>query len=154
MKMRKKGLMIGVMAVLLISILVPAYAQTQSGDAVQDRDQDCEPQGPATRSYGEETPTRAQEKKPEAIEEESLESGEEQTQEQNQSKEQLREGEGEEGEQYQYQYQDRFGQEEETEVEGDPSQEQTQSKEQSRDGEDSEGEQYQHRYQDRFGQEE
>ena len=66
MKMRKKGLMIGIMAVLMISILVPAYAQTQSGDPIRDRDQDCEPQGPATRAYGEETPAKAQEKKPEA----------------------------------------------------------------------------------------
>jgi hypothetical protein len=152
--MRKKGLMIGVMAVLLISILIPAYAQTQSGDPVQDRDQDCEPNGPATRTYGEETSAKTQEKKLEVTKEESLESGEELVQEQTQSKEQLRDGEGEEGEHYQHRYQDRFGQEEAIELDEDPSQEQTQSQEQSRNGEGEEGEQYQYRYQDRFGQEE
>ena len=103
------------MAILMISILVPAYAQTQSGDLIQDRDQECGPQGPATRAYGEDKPTKAQEEKPETTEVEAFGSSEESVQEQTQTQEQLREGnlEGEDGEQYQhqYRYQDRFGQE-------------------------------------------
>jgi superfamily I DNA/RNA helicase len=52
-----------------MAFLVPAYAQTQSGILQQDRDQDCIPEGPATRAYGE-PPTQAQEEKPEVSEEE------------------------------------------------------------------------------------
>ena len=154
MKIRKKGLLIGVMAVLMISILVPVYAQTQSGDPVQDRDQICDAQGQTVRAFGEE--------KPETPEGALCESEGEQIKEQTQTQEKLRDcgGDAEEGKQYQYQYkyQDQLGQEEENPEEGIYTQEQTQNQEQKKEGntenEGSEQFQYQYKYQDQFGKEE
>jgi len=48
-----------VASILLLAILsalfvfIPVYAQYQAGIQQQDRDQECEPEGPATRTYGE-----------------------------------------------------------------------------------------------------
>ena len=108
-------------AMLMMSVLVPAYAQSQNGIMQQDRDQTCDPEGPATRAYGEEPPIQAREEKPEEQpEEETLEVVEdpvqEQTQEQTQNREQSKDSECEnedcEQYQYQYQYQYQHGQEE------------------------------------------
>ena len=94
-------------ALLAMAFLFPVYAQTQSGIMEQDRDQECTPEGPATRSYGENAQNP----------EEDLSTTEE-TSEQTQTREQLRECncESEDCEQFQYQhqyqYQFRFGQEE------------------------------------------
>ena len=106
MKMKNRGLIIGIVALLMISVAVPVYAQAQNGILDQDRDQECTPQGPATRAYGEETPTQAQQEKPESTQQEISESIEEPTQEQTQTKEQLQtcQYENEDCEQYQYQY--------------------------------------------------
>lgn len=100
-----------------MAFLLPAYAQTQSGIMRQDRDQDCTPEGPATRAYGEEPPAQAREERPEELSEaETLEEVEGPIQEQTHSREQLRDCTCENGDceeyQYQYQYQYQHGQEE------------------------------------------
>ena len=119
MKSKNKGLIIVAVALLTMAFLLPVYAQNQNGILQQDRDQDCEPQGPATRAYGEEPPIQAQEEKPEELsEEEKGEELETPVQEQTQTKEQLRECDCENEDceknqyKYQYQYQYRSGQEE------------------------------------------
>jgi hypothetical protein len=121
MKIKSKGMIIVVVALLMMAVLVPVYAQYQNGTPQQDRDQDCTPQGPATRAYGEDPPVQAQEEKPEGLsEEETLEEAETPIQEQTQTQEQLRECDYEnadcEENQYHYQYQFkeqfRYGQEE------------------------------------------
>ena len=118
MKMKNRGLIIGIIALLMISA-VPAYAQAQNGILDQDRDQECTPQGPATRAYGEETPTQAQQEKPESTQQEISESTEEptqeQTHEQTQTQEQLQtcNYENEDCEQYQYQYKYQYQKEQE-----------------------------------------
>ena len=159
MKTKRKGLIIGMVALMMISILVPAYAQSQSGNLDRTRDQECSPQGPATRAYGEEPPIQAQEEKPESNNAEILESVEEPTQEQTQTQEQQREfnGESEDCEQYQYQYQYRYGQEETIEQEQNTTQEQTQNQEQLKEcnteNENCEQYQYQYKYQNKEEQE-
>ena len=107
MKIKSKGMIIVVVALLTMAVLVPVYAQYQNGTPQQDRDQDCTPQGPATRAYGEDPPVQAQEEKPEGLSEENLEEAETPLQEQTQTQEQLRDCtcENEDCEQYQYQYQ-------------------------------------------------
>ena len=100
----KKGLIIAVVALLTMAFLIPVYAQSQNGIMEPDRDQECEPKGPATRAYGEEPPAQAQEEKPE-VSEETLEEVEGPIQEQ--TREQLGDCncENEDCEEYQYQYQ-------------------------------------------------
>ena len=116
LKNRNKGLIVAAVCFLAMAFLVPAYAQNQSGDLQQDRDQDCIPEGPATRAYGDEPPTQAQEEKPEVSEEEALEAVEDPLQEQTRTRERIRncnyENEDCEEYQYQYQYQYQYGQEE------------------------------------------
>ena len=104
--LKNKGLIIAAVCFLAMAFLVPAYAQTQSGILQQDRDQDCIPEGPATRAYGE-PPTQAQEEKPEVSEEETLEEDTTTIQEQTQTQEQLKDCdcENEDCQQYQYQFQ-------------------------------------------------
>jgi len=115
----KKGLIIIAVALLTMAFLLPVYAQSQSGILQQDREQDCPPEGSATRAYGEEPPIQAQEEKSEELsDEETVEKVETPIQEQTQTKEQLRDCscENEDCEEYQYQYQYqhqyRYGQEE------------------------------------------
>jgi hypothetical protein len=107
MKLKSKGLIIVAAALLMMTVLVPVYAHSQNGTMQQDRDQDCTPQGPATRAYGEDPPVQAQEEKSEGLSEENLEEAETPLQEQTQTQEQLRDCtcENEDCEQYQYQYQ-------------------------------------------------
>ena len=107
MKIKSKGLIIGSVALLMLAVIVPVYAQSQNGILQQDRDQDCTPQGPATRAYEEDPPVQAQEEKTEGLSEENLEEAETPLQEQTQTQEQLRDCtcENEDCEQYQYQYQ-------------------------------------------------
>ena len=117
MKIKRKGLITVAVALLTIAVIVPVYALgDQSGNMQQKRDQDCEPECPATRAYGEDPPVQAQEEKPEGLSEESLEEAETPIQEQTQTQEQLRDCDCEnadcEAYQYQYQYQHRCGQEE------------------------------------------
>jgi len=122
MKIKSKGLIIVAAALLMMAVLVPVHAQSQSGILQQDRDQDCTPEGPATRAYGGDTPVQAQEEKPEELsEEETLDETETPIQEQTQTRDQLRDCdcenedcncENEDCDQYQYQYQYRYGQEE------------------------------------------
>jgi hypothetical protein len=119
MKNKNKGFIIVAVALLTIAFLLPVYAQSQSGIMQQDRDQNCSPEGPATRAYGEDPPVQAQEEKTEELsEEETFEEVETPIQEQTQTMEQLRNCncENEDCEQYpyqyQYQYQYRHGQEE------------------------------------------
>lgn len=119
MKNKNKVLIIVAVSLLTMAFLLPVYAQSQSGIMQQDRDQDCTPEGPATRAYGEEPPVQAREEKPQELsEEETLEEEEDPIQEQTQTNEQLRECncENEDCEQYRYQdqhqYQYRYGQEE------------------------------------------
>jgi hypothetical protein len=116
MKIKNKGLMIAALSLIAMAFLLPVYAQYQSGVMQQDRDQDCTPQGPATRAYGEEPPIQAYEDKVEDLSKEAIEDGETPTQEQTQTRERLRdcncENEDCEAYQYQYQYQRRCGQEE------------------------------------------
>jgi hypothetical protein len=118
-KNMNKGLIIAAVCFLAMALLVPVYAQTQSGILQQDRDQDCIPEGPATRGYEEEPPVQAQVEKPEELaEEETLEEDATSIQEQSQTQEQLKDCDcgNEDCEQYQYQfqYQDKYrsGQEE------------------------------------------
>lgn len=96
MRNKKKGLTLVAVALLVMAFLFPVYAQTQSGTMQQDRDQECTPEGPATRSYGEN-----------AQNPEGGLSATEETPEQTQTGEQLRECncENEDCEQYQYQHQ-------------------------------------------------
>ena len=116
LKNKNKGLLLAAVCFLAMAFLVPVYAQSQTGVLQQDRDQDCIPEGPATRAYGEEPPTQAQEEKPEVSEEEALEAVEDPIQEQAQTRERLRycncENEDCEEYQYQYQYQHQYEQEE------------------------------------------
>jgi hypothetical protein len=110
LKNKNKGLILAAVCFLAMAFLVPVYAQSQSGVLQQDRDQGCIPEGPATRAYGEEPPTQAQEEKPgEVSEEEMLEAAEDPIQEQAQTRERLGycncENEDCEENQYQYQYQ-------------------------------------------------
>ena len=111
MKIKSKGMIIVVVALLTMAVLVPVYAQYQNGTPQQDRDQDCTPQGPATRAYGEDSPIQTQEPE-ELSEEEALEEVETSIQEQTQTQEQLRECDCEnadcEENQYQYQCQHQF----------------------------------------------
>ena len=118
MKTKNKGLIIVAVALLTMAFLLPVYAQTQNGTPIQDRDQICEPQGPATRAYGEETPVQTQEKK-EGLSEIALGEAETPIQQQTQTQEQLNNChceneecncENEECEQYQYQFQYQYGQ--------------------------------------------
>ena len=116
---KNKRLILAVVCLLAMAFLVPVYAQSQSGVMQQDRDQDCIPEGPATRAYGEEPPTQACEEKPEELfEEEALEEVEDPLQEQSQTREQPRECDCENEDceayqyQYQHQYQHQYGQEE------------------------------------------
>ena len=118
-KNMNKGLIIAAVCFLAMAFLVPVYAQTQSGILRQDRDQDCIPEGPATRGYEEEPPVQAQAEKPEELaEEETLEEDANSIQEQSQTQEELKDCDcgNEDCEQYQYQfqYQDKYrsGQEE------------------------------------------
>lgn len=92
----KKGLTVVALALLAMTFLFPVYAQTQSGILQQDRDQECIPEGSATRTYGE----NAQDPEGDLF-------TSEETSEQTQTREQLRECncENEDCEQYQYQYQ-------------------------------------------------
>jgi len=119
MKIKRKGMIIVAVALLMMAVLVPVYAQSQNGTLQQDRDQDCTPQGPAVRAYGEDSPVQAQEEKPEGLSEETLEEAETPIQEQTRTQEQLSncdcENEecncgNEDCEQYHYQYQYRYGQ--------------------------------------------
>ena len=117
LKNMNKGLILVAVCFLAIAFLVPVYAQSQSGVLQQDRDQDCIPEGPAARAYGEEPPTQAREEKPEEVsEEESLEEVEDPVQEQTRTRERIRncncENEDCEEYQYQYQYQYQYAQEE------------------------------------------
>jgi hypothetical protein len=118
LKNKNKALIIAAVCFLAMAFLVPVYAQTQSGILQQDRDQECIPEGPATRGYEEEPPVQAQVEKPELSEEEILEEDSTPIQEQNQTQEQLKDCDcgNEDCEQYQYQfqYQDKYrsGQEE------------------------------------------
>ena len=97
---------------LMIAVIVPVYALgDQSGNMQQKRDQDCEPESPSTRAYGEDPPVQAQEEKPEELSEgETLQENGAPIQEQNQTQEQLRshDCENEECEQFQYQFQYQF----------------------------------------------
>jgi len=106
MMKHKKGLIIAVVALLTMAFLIPVYAQSQNCIMEPDRDQECEPKGPATRTYGEDPPAPAQEEKPE-VSEETLEEVEGPLQEQTQTREQLGDCncENEDCEEYQYQYQ-------------------------------------------------
>ena len=99
MKNKNKCLIIVTVALLTMAFLLPVYAQSQNGILQRDRDQECAPQGPATRSYGEDT--QNPEGDPSAVEE---------TPEQTHTAEQLRECdcENEDCEEYQYQYQHQF----------------------------------------------
>ena len=117
MKIKRKGLIPLVVALLMIAVIVPVYALgDQSGIMKCPRDQANEdPPGPTTRSYGENS------QNPEGLsEEETLEEAEtpiqEQTQDQTQIQEQLKECDCEnadcEENQYQFQEQCRYGQEE------------------------------------------
>jgi len=109
LKNKNKGLILAGVCFLAMAFLVPVYAQTQSGALQQDRDQDCIPEGPATRAYGEEPPIQAREEKPEKVsEEEALE--EESIKEQTQTRERLRycNCENEDCEAYQHQYQYKY----------------------------------------------
>jgi hypothetical protein len=119
MKIKRKGLITVAIALLMIAVIVPVYALgDQSGIMKCPRDQDNEdPPGPTTRSYGENS------QNPEGLsEEETLEETEtpiqeqDQTQEQTQTQEQLKECDCEnadcEENQYQFQEQCRYGQEE------------------------------------------
>ena len=105
MKNKNKVLIIATVALLTMAILLPVYAQTQSGVMQQDRDQDCDPQGPATRSYGEDSQNPENEL-----------SETEPAQAPTQTGEQLRECicENEDCDEYRYQYQHQYqhGQEE------------------------------------------
>ena len=116
LKNKNKGLILAAVCFLAMAFLVPVYAQTQSGALQQDRDQDCIPEGPATRAYGEEPPTQAREEKPGVFEEEALEALEDPIQEQTRTRERIRncncENEGCDEYQYQYQYQYQYEQEE------------------------------------------
>ena len=111
MKIKKKGLITVAVALLMLAVIVPVYAQSQSGTLqhLRTQDPDCEHQGPATRAYGEDPPVQAQEEKPEGLSGEETGDGETPIQEQTQTQEQLREGDCEnadcEENQYQYQYQ-------------------------------------------------
>ena len=115
LKNKNKGLIIAAVCFLAMAFLVPVYAQNQSGAMQQDRDQDCTPEGPATRAYGEEQPTQAQEEKTEASEEEVLEAAKDPIQEQTQTRERIRDCncENEDCEEYQYQYQYQYQYEQE-----------------------------------------
>jgi hypothetical protein len=109
LKNKNKWLMLAAVCFLAMAFLFPVYAQSQSGVLQQDRDQDCIPEGPATRAYGEEPPKQAQEEKPaEVSQEEVLEAVEDPMQEQAQTRERLRycncENEDCQENQYQYQY--------------------------------------------------
>ena len=99
MKNKNKCLIIVTVALLTMAFLLPVYAQSQNGILQQDRDQECDPQGPATRSYGEDA------QNPEG----DLSAAEE-TPDQTQTTEQLRDCgcENEDCEQYQYQYQHQY----------------------------------------------
>jgi len=111
MNLKVKGSIIVVATLLLLSVVAPVFAQSQNGSLQHDRDQECTPQGPATRAYGEDPPVQAQEEKPELISEEIIEE-DTPLQEQNQKQEQLRncDCENEDCEKYQYRYQYRHGQ--------------------------------------------
>jgi hypothetical protein len=115
MKIKRKGLITAAIALLMIAVIVPVYALgDQSGIMKCPRDQDNEdPPGPTTRSYGENS------QNPEGLsEEKTLEEAEtpiqEQTQDQTQTQEQLKECDCEnadcEENQYQFQEQCRYGQ--------------------------------------------
>lgn len=118
MKIEKKGLIIVAVALLMLAVIVPVYALgEQSGIMHQPRDQECAPEGPATRAYGIDPPVQAQEEKPEGLSEEETGEVETPIHEQTQTQQQLRDGdcENEDCEQYQYkcqeQYQYQYGQE-------------------------------------------
>jgi hypothetical protein len=111
MKIKRKGLMIVAVALLMVAVIVPVYALgDQSGIMKCPRDQANEdPPGPTTRSYGENSQDQ------EGLSgEETLEEAEtliqEQNQEQTQKQEQLRDGECENAdcEQYQYQHKEQY----------------------------------------------
>ena len=111
MKIEGKGLLIVVAALLMLAVIVPVYALgEQSGNMQQKRDQECTPECPATRAYGEDPPVKAQEETPEALTEEV----ETPIQDQTQAMEQLREGDCENEDceqnqfQFQYQFQDKY----------------------------------------------
>jgi len=115
MKIKRKGLITVAVALLMIAVIVPVYALgDQSGNMQQKRDQECTPECPATRAYGEDPPAQAQEEKPEELSEENLEEVETPIQEQTQTQEQLRDGDCENADceenqyQYQYQFQEQF----------------------------------------------
>lgn len=118
LKNMNKRLILAAVFFLAMAFLVPVYAQSQSGILQQDRDQDCIPEGPATRAYGEEPPAQAREEKSEVSEEEAFGAVEDPIQEQTQTRERLRycncENEDCEENQfhYQYQYQYQYKQEE------------------------------------------
>ena len=115
MKIKRKGLITVAVALLMITVIVQVYSLgEQSSNMQQKREQDCEPECPATRAYGEDSPVQAQEEKPEEQSEENIEEAETPVQEQTQTQEQLRncdcDNEDSEQYQYQYQYQNRYGQ--------------------------------------------
>lgn len=99
-------LVMATVALLALAFLFPVYGQSLSGFLEQDRDQDCDPQGPATRAYDEEPPIQAQVEKPETLTDGTLEDSETPIQEQTQTQEQLQECEckNEDCEEYQYQH--------------------------------------------------
>ena len=107
MKTKNKTLIIVAVSLLTMAFLFPVYAQTQNGIMQQDRDQDCDPAGPATRAYGDNAQNPEEDLT--VTEETSEQPGEcncqnedcQQFQYQNQHQHQ-----------YQYQYQYRYGQEE------------------------------------------
>ena len=124
MKMKNKRLIIVAVALLMIAVIFPVYAQSQSGtmDRIREPDPDCSQEGATTRPWEDESPVKAQVEKPEELsEEETLEEDETPIQEQTQTQEQLRDCDCENEDceqyqfQYQFQYQDRYqsGQEEE-----------------------------------------
>lgn len=119
MKIKRKGLMTVAVALLMIAVIVPVYAQYQSGtmDRIREPDPACSQEGATTRPWEEEPPVQAQVEKPEELsEEETLEEEETPIQEQTQTREQLRDGECEHEDceqcQHQFQEQYRYGQEE------------------------------------------
>jgi len=111
--MRKtRMLVIATVALLALAFMFPVYGQSLSSFVEPIRDQECDPQGPATRAYDDEHPIQAQVEKPETLTEETVEESETPIQEQTQTQEQLRECECENEECQEYQYQYQKGQEE------------------------------------------
>jgi len=118
MEMKSKRLMIVAIALLMMAVIFPVYAQSQNGtmDRIREPDPSCSQEGATTRPWEEEPPVQAQVEKPEELTEEETLEDETPIQEQTQTQEQLRDCdcENKECEQYQFQCQDKYrgGQEE------------------------------------------